>query len=215
MPDQSISPTTTRELETSIDPSNLLQRRAFLKMTGLLVGGAALAAPANAMAFFWNFRIAGPSTEIDERWVKEFGRDVSDYVVFLERLRLKHIKVGQIIEAHIRQRGNVKNSLPPKNMWKNCRSTFQAADALCEEVGEPIRRIVSAYRSPAYNARCPGARPGSFHTRNMALDLQFRSSPRTVAAAARKIREQGSFKGGVGRYSSFTHIDTRGRNADW
>ena len=23
------------------------------------------------------------------------------------------------------------------------------------------------------------------------------------------------FKGGVGRYSGFTHIDTRGRNADW
>jgi hypothetical protein len=29
------------------------------------------------------------------------------------------------------------------------------------------------------------------------------------------MRSTGLFQGGVGRYGSFTHIDTRGSNADW
>jgi hypothetical protein len=29
------------------------------------------------------------------------------------------------------------------------------------------------------------------------------------------MRKEGVFKGGVGRYPGFTHIDTRGSNADW
>jgi uncharacterized protein YcbK (DUF882 family) len=78
-----------------------------------------------------------------------------------------------------------------------------------------VDEIVSAYRSPAYNATCSGARRGSWHQANVALDVKFAASPSTVAGAARSLRSRGLFRGGVGRYGTFTHIDTRGRNVDW
>ena len=93
--------------------------------------------------------------------------------------------------------------------------TLQAADHIAATLGKPIKDVTSAYRSPAYNRRCPGAKSQSWHMQNFALDLQFGVSPRTVASVARQLRSRGLFKGGIGRYSSFTHIDTRGTNVDW
>ncbi|WP_075087948.1 D-Ala-D-Ala carboxypeptidase family metallohydrolase [Verrucomicrobium spinosum] len=75
--------------------------------------------------------------------------------------------------------------------------------------------IASAYRSPAYNATCPGAAPQSFHLHNLALDLVYDCPPAKVAEAAHALRNRGFFRGGIGKYPSFTHIDTRGKNADW
>jgi len=46
----------------------------------------------------------------------------------------------------------------------------------------------------------------------MASRMGARPKPFTTA---RKMRTEGLFKGGVGSYSSFTHVDTRGQNADW
>jgi len=59
------------------------------------------------------------------------------------------------------------------------------------------------------------ARRGSWHQANVALDVKFPVRASHVAAVARGLRSRGHFRGGVGRYSSFTHIDTRGRNVDW
>ena len=89
------------------------------------------------------------------------------------------------------------------------------ADEVASRLGSSVRVVTSAYRTPAYNARCSGAMPNSYHKQNYALDLQFFASPYTVARVARSVREEGTFRGGVGRYPSFTHIDTRGYNADW
>lgn len=170
------------------------------------------------MAFFFRSRSAEASTppkmEIPSEWIKVLGPEVKSYVAFLERLRLRHLKVEQIIEPHLKRRGKVQNTLPPKKLWRQMRPTLLATDRLAEKLGEPVRDVISAYRSPEYNRACRAARD-SYHMRNMALDLQFRSSPRTVALAARELREKGVFQGGVGRYSGFTHLDTRGQKADW
>jgi hypothetical protein len=45
--------------------------------------------------------------------------------------------------------------------------------------------------------------------------VQFGVAPSVVAQTARTLRSRGVFRGGVGRYSTFTHIDTRGQNVDW
>ncbi len=37
----------------------------------------------------------------------------------------------------------------------------------------------------------------------------------TVTAVARNLRDLGLFRGGVGGYWNFTHIDTRGQNINW
>jgi len=36
-----------------------------------------------------------------------------------------------------------------------------------------------------------------------------------VTSTARNLRDRGLFKGGVGGYWNFTHIDTRGENMNW
>ena len=93
--------------------------------------------------------------------------------------------------------------------------TLKAVDHVAATIGQPVMEVASAYRSPAYNRRCSGAKSSSWHLQNFALDLKFQASPGTVARAARSVRAKGVFKGGIGRYPSFVHIDTRGKNADW
>lgn len=137
------------------------------------------------------------------------------YESFLDGLGLRHIRPMEMIRPHFNIRGSVCNSLPPRDAWKNIAPTLRVADELRQQLGSRLHTILSAYRSPAYNAVCPGAAPNSFHVRNMALDLAFDCPPAEVAKAAEALRDKGFFKGGIGRYPTFTHIDTRGYQADW
>lgn len=141
--------------------------------------------------------------------------DGRDYQAFLNGLALRHIRPMEMIRPHFNVRGSVCNCLPPREAWKNIAPALRVADELRQQLGSRLHTILSAYRSPAYNAICPGAAPNSFHVRNMALDLAFDCAPSAVAEAAVALREKGFFKGGIGRYPTFTHIDTRGYQADW
>ena len=154
-------------------------------------------------------------SDLPADWVRLQGQHLHDYAGYLSGLRLKTLTPMQVIEAHAKRRGSVWNSLPPKSMWRNMAPTLKAVDRVAVELNQPVREVVSAYRSPAYNARCPGAKRGSWHQANVAVDVRFASRPSTVSAMARHLRDRGVFKGGVGRYYGFTHIDTRGTNADW
>ena len=137
-----------------------------------------------------------------------------DYEVFLQGLGLRHIRPMEMIRPHYNVRGSVTICLPPREVWRNIAPTLRAADELRHRLGSRLI-VLSAYRSPAYNAACPGAATQSFHMRNMALDLAFDCSPVDVAKAAEAMRDEGLFRGGIGRYPGFTHIDTRGYKADW
>lgn len=145
----------------------------------------------------------------------ELDGDGHAYEAFLGGLGLRHIRPMEMIRPHFNIRGSVCNCLPPRESWKNIAPTLRVADELRQQLGSRLHTILSAYRSPAYNAVCPGAAPNSFHVRNMALDLAFDCPPAEVAKAAVALRDQGFFKGGIGRYPTFTHIDTRGYQADW
>lgn len=136
------------------------------------------------------------------------------YAAFLGTLGLDHVKVSAVISPHYNRHGAVQNNLPPEHLWKNIAPTLRVVDRLAAELGQRVH-INSAYRSPAYNATCPGAARWSQHLRNAALDVRFASPPEQVSALARSLRDKGLFRGGVGLYPNFTHIDTRGRNADW
>lgn len=196
----------------------VLGRRRFLGVAG--VGGLCLFVGASPAQAIFNLFAPGRadtlrSLNLPEEWRRVLGREMEDYAIFLARLRLRHITVRQVIEPHMRRRGNVRNRIPPRSQWRNIRTSLRVADMMVPRVRAPLISIISAYRSPEYNARCPGARPGSFHTKNLALDLRYDCPSSQVARVARELRSQGRWSGGVGRYSSFTHIDTRGRNADW
>ena len=154
-------------------------------------------------------------SSLPQEWVRQHGAVILDYDRYLASLNLKRLSAHQVVEAHAKSRGGVWNTLPPKPWWNRMGYTLRVIDRIAVELDMPVKEIVSAYRSPAYNARCPGAKTGAWHQANVAVDVQFPVRASTVTAAARHLRDRGLFKGGVGGYSTFTHIDTRGTNVNW
>lgn len=150
-----------------------------------------------------------------EEWVRLQGRNLKDYTNYLNSLKLRNISAQDVITAHAKERGSVWNMLPPRQWWSRMGYTLRVIDRVSSEMRTPVKEIVSAYRSPAYNSRCGGARRQSWHQANVAVDVKFDTSARNVSSATRSLRDRGLFKGGVGSYSSFTHIDTRGQNVNW
>lgn len=154
-------------------------------------------------------------TGLNADWTRSQGSLLPDYTRYIWSLKLKTISPKQVIEAHAKSKGSVWNSLPPKQWWTRMGYTLRVADRIAMEMGVEEVQVVSAYRSRAYNARCAGAKRGSWHQANVAIDVKFPKRASQVTATARNLRDRGLFKGGVGGYGSFTHIDTRGENVNW
>lgn len=193
-------------------------RRRVLGVFG--AGSLALVASSTpASAFFFGKRKNGAASldlsALPSVWVQREGRNLTNYANFIGGLKLRYITTEQVISAHAKRRGSVWNSLPPKSLWKNMAPTLKVLDRLAAEINQPVKEIVSAYRSPSYNARCAGAKRGSWHQANVAVDVKFPVKASVVTSNVRSLRSRGLFKGGVGSYWSFTHIDTRGQSVDW
>ncbi|NOD93227.1 hypothetical protein GS636_10560 [Ruegeria sp. HKCCD4884] len=146
--------------------------------------------------------------------------DYADFDAFIRSLGLRHFSTDEFLilgGAHSTPGGNCqgKNTYPPRALWTNIAETARVLEHLRERLGKPIV-ITNAYRGPAYNA-CIGGASGSQHMKFTALDFQVRGmSAPDVAQALRVLRDREHlFKGGIGRYNSFTHVDTRGTNATW
>lgn len=200
---------------------SVLTRRGALRLLALSgVGLMAGTQSSNAfMDFLSSFDSASPTILSDMKipmdWRVLLGPQLASYAEYLRKARLRNVTIKQLIQPHTHVRGSVHNSLPPKAMWGNVRSTLKVVDSLADRLDLKIEEVVSVYRSPAYNSRCPGAKSNSYHMRNNAMDIVFPCAPGKVAAMARAMRATGLFRGGVGRYAGFTHVDTRGTNADW
>lgn len=138
----------------------------------------------------------------------------SDYAKFIAKFDFRYIKPREVIQPHRRVRNGVSNTLPPARLWANMPETLRVADEIRHRLGTPLDYITSAYRCPSYNRQCGGASQ-SLHMRNNALDLVYASGPDAAFAIAKELREEGFFRGGIGLYRSFIHIDTRGYNASW
>ncbi len=86
---------------------------------------------------------------------------------------------------------------------------------LRDYLGEPIH-ILSAYRTPTYNAKVGGVKK-SQHLLAKASDITVKSkTPRQLAAIIEKlIAERKMKQGGLGIYKGFVHFDIRGVKARW
>ena len=136
------------------------------------------------------------------------------YAQFIRSLGLRYIEPWEVIAPHKKVNKGVQNQLPPRELWGKMAPTLLVADEIRHRLQAPLHTINSAYRSPRYNRTCGGA-TRSYHMKNQAMDLMFDASPSKVARVAKQLRKEGFFKGGIGTYRSFTHIDTRGNNATW
>jgi hypothetical protein len=209
-------------LPLSIETS--LNRRHLLRLAGLAAAGLATATGPQAWAAIRGSTKSSSGTlrspasrndEIPAEWLQREGTAARAYAAYLASLRLRTMTVTQVIAAHAKKRGSVWNTLPPRSAWPSIVPTLRAIDWVGLQLRMPVAEIVSVYRSPAYNSRCEGARSGSWHCRNVAVDFKFAASPSVVAATARSLRQRGYFRGGIGRYGTFVHLDTRGENIDW
>jgi hypothetical protein len=152
---------------------------------------------------------------LPQAWLERDARMARAYADYVNRINLRNMTVEQVLRPHFNSRGSVRNELPPLEMWRSIVMPLRIADAVAGRFKKRVRAVTSVYRSPQYNRACRGAR-NSYHQRNLALDVQIEGvAPRMVAAAARQYRSAGYFKGGIGTYSTFVHIDCRGTNVDF
>lgn len=139
---------------------------------------------------------------------------------YLDRQGFKHFTGAEICRYFSAVRYGVSNEEPPIEYWPNFVPVLNIVDDLREVLGCPVR-ITSSYRCPAYNKAVGGAQPrpgsiGSQHLYFRAADIQADgATPHEVYKVLANWRQYGRFKGGLGQYATFTHIDNRGRNATW
>lgn len=153
--------------------------------------------------------------DLPEEWAERQGHLVTDYLRYLNSLKMQRVCPKQVLGSHAQAKGNIWNSLPPKTWWNRIGYTLRVVDRIAREMNVSQVEVISAYRCPAYNAHCPGARSGSWHQANIAADVKFPVRASQVTATARNLRDLGLFRGGVGGYWNFTHIDCRGQNINW
>lgn len=189
--------------------ADLMGRRRVLGGLGMagigLIAGAPIASASSG-------RVAG--LDLPDDWL-ERNRSAESYYNFLRGLKLKRVDAEQVIASHAKARSGVWNTLPPKDWWKRMGYVLKVVERIAEEMNVKDVEVISAYRSPAYNARCRGAKAGSWHKKNVAVDVKFPVRASKVTATARELRNLGLFRGGVGGYWNFTHIDARGSNVNW
>ena len=104
------------------------------------------------------------------------------------------------------------NTDPPAALWPNMETTVKVLQEARKRYGKPIR-ITSAYRDAVYNRKIGGV-PNSTHVQFNALDL-VTDKPAALYLILLDLRREGAFKGGLGLYRSFVHLDSRGHNATW
>jgi hypothetical protein len=145
--------------------------------------------------------------------------DMSAFTAYVDSLGLSYFKAEEFLvlgNQNASGKCEGRNTYPPRDLWANIGPTARVLDALRKALGAPIQTL-SVYRSPAYNACISGSASNSLHMKFMAVDFSSSDgkSPVHWARQLKAMRDAGVFKGGIGVYQSFVHVDTRGTNANF
>ena len=145
-------------------------------------------------------------------------KQIEEFDNWVETLDLKHFKPHEVRflgNSHYASgKAQGKNGLPPRCIRSRLVPVLRVADEARERLGSSII-ILSAYRAAAYNKAIGGAK-FSRHMECDALDLAAPKSTATkLRAVLMKLRKEGYFTGGIGKYPSFVHIDNRGMNVNF
>lgn len=103
----------------------------------------------------------------------------------------------------------------PYEVQQNLKILAEQLEVLRAHFDAPIK-INSGYRSQKWNERI-GGEPNSQHLLGKAADVVIEGiSPDDVADAIEFLIDNKMMKqGGLGRYTTFTHYDIRGKKARW
>ena len=143
---------------------------------------------------------------------KQFTGAKGDFQKLLDEAGVRHFTADEVFFRGARDARLQLNTDPPRALWPSLLAVTKVADEARHRLGKPLR-INSAYRSPAYNRALPGSASNSIHMKGGALDLS--GSPATLHKILTQMRAEAIFRGGIGRYKTFTHVDVRGKNVDW
>ncbi len=135
----------------------------------------------------------------------------ADFQRLLDEAGVRYFTADEVFFRGARDARLNLNTDPPRSLWPSLLAVTKVADEARHRIGRPLR-INSAYRNAAYN-RAIGGASASIHMRGGALDLS--GSPVTLRRILREMRDEGLFRGGIGRYPTFTHVDVRGKSVDW
>lgn len=109
------------------------------------------------------------------------------------------------------------NTDPDPSLYPNVVPLVNLLEKIRQEVGAPVR-LLSIYRSPDYNRDVGGA-ASSRHMQFDAADFEVLGAGAGNSdrwyKIAKRLRDKGEFKGGIGVYKTFVHVDTRGTNTFW
>ena len=113
------------------------------------------------------------------------------------------------------------NSDPPSHLWEAVLPLVRVLEEFRKRVASPVV-LTSVYRDLSYNTTIGGA-TRSQHMAFTAADFKVVGEGEGEGAGTtgewaelmQQIRSDGFFKGGIGVYNTFVHVDVRGTRADW
>lgn len=215
--------------EYQMSETGLLTRRGLLRGAGL-GAAAALTVPAQAKAaisalmcppkkgsFGGSASGTGPSGSGGLMGGDEdYSADVPDDGPGVRRLKMTNWRTGETYDREFVQNGEyVQEAIEEFSHfardWRQ--NEIKPYDPKALDIVWKIWRMIgtdtpfnlnSGYRSPKTNASLPGTAKQSYHMRGKACDISNASvPPASVHKAAMTI-----WVGGVGRYDTFTHVDS-------
>lgn len=145
--------------------------------------------------------------------------EISDYQILLDLHGIKHFTAEEVLflgdaNHNPEHPGYEKNRIPPTKLWNNSIQAIKILDLARERLGVPLI-ISSGYRCKPYN-KLIGGKPKSEHLLFRAFDIESnQASPEEVTDCLKDMRSEKLFFGGIGVYDTFTHLDSRGWNANW
>lgn len=133
-----------------------------------------------------------------------------EFSYYLQRHGITHFRAYECCDVgRVKMVDGVAVTLqaPPRELWENMLPTLEVQEWLRAQTGVPTD-VSSGYRSPAYNEAVGGA-PLSTHKVFNAMDSLPRGwSP--LSTAVKLLDHPQADRMGLGLYSTFVHVDTRG-----
>lgn len=100
----------------------------------------------------------------------------------------------------------------PTKYYGNCQKLMNLLEEIRTACGNRAITVTSGYRTESYNKKVDGAKQ-SQHLYAAAADIKV--SGKSAAEVYKLCDRLVGSRGGVGKYSTFTHVDVRGHKARW